>query len=359
MIVILVSLGLSVDVFRDEKEEHGAAHRFSLDTLVAESLAPVLGHLAEHVSLRYTFSRGNDPEPFEGPPRLVNLRSGYGEVYVRALFDGVEQYGHKHTVRALLGPPLARRLRELEPDVPSWSFQVDYPALNQEEVVPDRPTPHVEGVAEVDISGPSRRPPLSVRKMADPEIGTVDPARLGIEPDDLGAVTVLLTPDVQESLATGLRMSNEIEEGGFLSGEVWRVAGEAEKAEKYVVLVRNVTPAEHSGASLTHFTFTGDSFQAMNQALAGYADGELLLGWYHSHLFSLTDLPGLSTVDVDLHFRTFRRPWQVAGLINIAANGSRLVRFFSRVENEMKECGQWVHDERGQYSAVRPSMGHS
>ena len=66
--------------------------------------------------------------------------------------------------------------------------------------------------------------------------------------------------------------------------------------------------------------------------------------------------PGLSTIDIETHFATFRRMGQVAGLINLSGR-RRVLRFFGRVNDEMRECPLWSGDERGRYSVAGTRLG--
>jgi hypothetical protein len=349
----------NIDVYRGDTDEWVVS--FPLAELLDEALLPELGDAVGDAVYRIRQEAQYDPGEYDGPPLMRNRRPDVGIVLLSATVDGAERYRHWHPVRTLLGPPLARRLHELDPDQPDWSYEMDQSVLRIEhlgeighvERPADRPAPHVEGVIEIGEERARKGPRLAVRKVADPQIEPVSAASLGIAEADLRTVNVLLTQEIYDSLARDLAMSRETEEGGFLAGDIRRLD---ETPEKYVVRVKMIMPAEHSGASLYHFTFTGDSFQAMNAELAREAPNERLLGWYHSHLFVAANLIGLSSVDVDLHFRTFRQPWQVAGLVNIADNGGRTVRFFSRVGDEMRDSGLWVGDERDGYSPVDPAV---
>ena len=65
------------------------------------------------------------------------------------------------------------------------------------------------------------------------------------------------------------------------------------------------------------------------------------MGWYHTHLFRATDDEGLSTVDVQMHHTTFKRPWQVAGLLNIGLSSGaeeRVLRFYVGHGRSMAPC---------------------
>jgi proteasome lid subunit RPN8/RPN11 len=158
-------------------------------------------------------------------------------------------------------------------------------------------------------------------------------------------INVMMTDATKSLLLKDLPLSQRIEEGGFFLGTVRAIAGEQ---TRYLVEITAVTPAQSSGAGKGHFTFTADSFAAVNQLRAERGQGEELVGWYHTHLFEAGTGLGLSDVDLDLHFATFRRPWQVAGLLNVTKH-RRVLRFYGRQDNDMRACTQWIRHERDRY----------
>jgi hypothetical protein len=149
---------------------------------------------------------------------------------------------------------------------------------------------------------------------------------------------VYVAQSVRAELCGGLDFARAVEEGGFLFGRVYR---DEEAPERYLVEVTHAAPAEDAGASVLHFTFTGESFASMRRALE--AAGEVrLVGWYHTHLFGASSSLGLSTVDVELHFTTFRIPWQVAGLVNLDGMARAVLRFYVRKGHTMVRCPEEV-----------------
>ncbi|MEV1073927.1 hypothetical protein [Micromonospora parva] len=214
-----------------------------------------------------------------------------------------------------------------------------------------RPAPKVEGAVDVNLDRP-RSVPFSIRKATAPELPLLETAGLDLRPRPEDAITVVLRPERYRELSRDLELSFRMEEGGFLGGRVFRVrTGE----DRYVVLIEQVLPAKHTGASSVHFTFTGDSFQEMNRELSGGTTR--LVGWYHTHLFSSDGAMQLSSVDVQLHHSTFRQPWQVAGLINLTRTERRL-RFYAATEDDMETCSLWVTDERAGHGATRLDLGN-
>ncbi|MFB7613653.1 JAB N-terminal domain-containing protein [Kitasatospora sp. NPDC056181] len=273
-----------------------------------------------------------------GPPRIVNLSREIGEIGVRVRVGEQVVYERSRSVNEFLAVGLVQLVRRLDPDEETWAFEIG-PARAE---APARQAPEVSGAVDVD---PQSAPPLAftVRRAEEPELPAFDPQGWGIDPARAAAeVTTLLAPEAARQLARGLRFSRELEEGGFLSGQPFR---HPDDPDRWIVVVHHVLPARFSGASRTHFTFTGDSFREMSRELTERFPGERLVGWYHTHLFPATDEFGLSGTDVDLHLATFRRPWQVAALINLTED-ARVLRCYARRAEEMVLCPLGRRDER-------------
>jgi len=215
-----------------------------------------------------------------------------------------------------------------------------------------RDAPAVEHAVEVDLGTPRARH-SRIRRVAGPELATFDPAVHAVDPADLRDINVVLTDRVHRQLTSTLPLSDRMETGGFLAGTAYTVTG---RPATHLVRVTRVIEAESTGAGPTEFTFTADSFVKLS-GLVDADSGETLLGWYHSHLFSARSALALSATDVGLHFRTFQRPFQVAGLINYVPSAERVVRFFARHGDEMRECPQWVEVDDAQCRLERPGSG--
>jgi proteasome lid subunit RPN8/RPN11 len=223
-------------------------------------------------------------------------------------------------------------------------------ALQAENLSALRAEPPTAGSVEVNPDQP-RSMPFSIRKAAEPEPPLLDPGQYRMDTARLGRVNVLLPRDVIELLQT-LELSGQVEEGGFLAGQVFR----ADQAGKHqFVRISRILPAKHSRASCLHFTFTSDSYQAMSQQLATQAE-ERLVGWWHTHPHGVDAVMGLSTTDVNLHQSTFRQPWQVAGLINLRGR-RRMIRFYAAERKNMEECPLWIPDERDGYRHAGTRLG--
>ncbi|HET9895627.1 MAG TPA: hypothetical protein VFQ44_11930 [Streptosporangiaceae bacterium] len=204
-----------------------------------------------------------------------------------------------------------------------------------------RPVPAVEH--EFAVRSGARRV-FGLEEIIEPEPACAAPADLGTE-DLSGAaagfeycpVRVVVAEAVRREFIATRRFSRHVEEGGFLAGRVFR--GSADQAG-FIVKVTAAINAERSGASRHSFTFTGESFLRIGAQIGGPAS-ERLLGWYHTHFSAATDAMGLSPVDIDLHRSTFRLPWQVAGLVNLARDG-RVLRFYCMDGQRMVLAPYWV-----------------
>jgi hypothetical protein len=344
--------------------------KISLSSLLVEAFRRELetGDPDDRLIMHLRYVRRPDPRLVDGPRTIHNLRSQIGRLGVILSRHGETVLDREFTVRELLGPVLQHVVQQIDPEEQVWGFCLDHPSLSG--VALGRSTPEVEGTMDLNLRE-SRRS-FTVRKVEEPPVPLVDPGDLGIDVERLGPVTVLMPGEAYDHLHL-MKLSRRLEEGGFLVGKVLRVLdpdrkdqeaqqeggnGEEPVAERYLVEITEVTPAEHSGAGALHFTFTGDSFREVNRLLTDSGPDRQLMGWYHTHLFSGQE-SGLSAVDVDLHLGTFRQPWQVAGLINLTSE-ERLLRFYARFGDGVRECEQWVRNERGGYRLARTAVvdGH-
>lgn len=363
-------MSLVIEVFRSD--DYVPAGEIPLMPLLRAAFEDVIGPDADGVKFELHFYELLDLARDRGTPSLVNLRASHGFVRVRIWRDGQLLHQRPHPVRELVGEPLRELLRIRDPEVGHWGYGLSGPGL--ESIALSRPAPRVTHELRV-ASGARRRSTFTVEEVPDPEPPEIslaelgagaEPARTGPHPiprsaaapgDEIAVVppaappTALKPPDdqpppvviaVPDSIVNAFTQtfpfSEEIEEGGFLAGKVYR---DADRPGGYVVAVTAAIPAERTGASIINFTFTGESFLRVFEQLASRTDGEVLLGWYHTHLFPATSRSGLSSVDVELHRSTFRRPWQVAALVNISADG-RVLRFYHGEGDEMAKVPYWT-----------------
>jgi proteasome lid subunit RPN8/RPN11 len=345
-------MSLTVEIFRSD--DYVPDREVPLVPLLRALFADVTGPDLAGVVFELFFYPIVDVIPDRGSPAMENLRASHGFVRVRILRDGELLYQHPHPVRELIGEPLRQALRKRDPEVTHWGYGVRGPGL---EAIPlSRPAPRVAHEVRVR-TGPRPRLRLSVEEMPEPEPTETTSMALGAVTDagggwdgtdadapDPGSPVIIVAPEgIVDTFVRTYPFADEIEEGGFLAGTVYR---DAERPGGYLVHLTAVLPAERTGASMLNFTFTGESFLRVSQQLE--KRGETLLGWYHTHLFGATSHLGLSSVDVELHRSTFRRPWQVAALVNITGDG-RILRFYHGVGDDMILVPYWTaarqHDQ--------------
>jgi proteasome lid subunit RPN8/RPN11 len=386
---------LVIEVFRSD--DYVPAGEIPLMPVLRAAFGEVIGPNASGVTWELHFHELADSTPDHGKPTLLNLRASHGFVRVRIRRNGELLYQHPHPVRELIGEPLRGLLSRRDPGVAHWGYGVRGPGL--ESIPVRRPVPQVMHEMQVP-AGIRRRPRFTVDEIPEPEPPASSLAALGadIRPAVTGPMRVMLfqrepasravtqadadiaveataeiaDPDpaglagagteagsepteplvprgeqpaaaiaIPRSLVTSFvhafPFSGEIEEGGFLTGKVY---SDSERAGGYVIHVTAAIPAERTGASMLNFTFTGESFLRISERLASRGEGDTLLGWYHTHLFPATPRWGLSSVDIELHSSTFRRPWQVAALVNISDDG-RVLRFYHGAGAAMAKISYW------------------
>ncbi|MPY58427.1 JAB N-terminal domain-containing protein [Streptomyces spongiae] len=332
---------LQVELFRSD--DYVSAGQVPLLPLLRRVFEPLIGQSLAGTRFELLFLPVADSRRLSGPPSLVNLRSSHGYVQVRILHNGTVVYQHPHSVREIIARPLQQLLVDRGPQESHWGFGVRGPGLDRIALV--RPVPDV--VNQVDISRGGRGARLfHVEEVRSPEPPHADLASLGVdepkpqeEQDETSRIGVVVAPSVVRELVGELPFSSEVEEGGFLAGHVYR---DQHRPEGHLVRVNAALPAERTGASMFHFTFTGESFLRISALLASRGRDEQLLGWYHTHLFQATSAIGLSSIDVDLHTSTFHQAWQVAALVNISADGGRMLRFYHADGREMRQAPYWV-----------------
>jgi hypothetical protein len=332
-------MALAVDLYRSP--DYVRSHRISLIPLLRSVFEPLLGQSLTDARYGLTFIPVAAETVLDGKPVMVNLRTGHDWVYVSIAKDGVILYQHPHSVMEIIARPLQASLARREPDEGHWGFGIV--GLDAFQAALLRARPEVAMSAHLR-PGHAAAPLFHVEEVPTPEPPTASLEELGV-PDagDLSPDTpvgVVLSAAAHENLARIMPLSTEAEEGGFLLGRVYRDTG---RPGTFLVTVTAVIKAERTGASLLHFTFTGDSFTRISERIARQGTDEVLVGWYHTHLFSASDELGLSSIDVDLHADTFRQPWQVAGLINIT-DDERIVRFYATAPDGMAQLAFWVSE---------------
>jgi hypothetical protein len=335
-------VSLQVELFRSDDYVHYG--EVALMPLLRAFFEPLIGESLSGARFRLSFLPIGDTVRLPGQPSLINLRASHGYVQVAILRDGQLLYRHPHPVREVIGPQLRDMLTGLEPAETHWGFGIR--GQGMDEVALIRPEP--ENLHSVTIrSGPNRIPVFQLEEVDGPEPPEATLSGLGAHgaPDEEAErpdypVSVVIAEDVRLGFVGTTPFSTEVEEGGFLAGHVFRQAG---SKTSYIIEVTAALQAERTGASMFHFTFTGESFLRVSERIHARQRGEQLLGWYHTHLFAATQALGLSSVDVDLHKSTFRRPWQVTALINISDHG-RMLRFYRDDGDTMTMAPYWGAD---------------
>jgi hypothetical protein len=328
---------VEVELFRTD--DYVQAGRVPLLPLVRDFFERMLGRELDNALFRLSFMRLRDGRQLAGAPEMINLRASHGWAYAQIFRDGHTIYQHPHAVREIIAAPLQRILGEEYPDESHWGYGVRAPGLEGLALV--RPAPRGEHEVGLSLDGRRRIRRFDVEEIAEPEppvrsladLGVNGPATPTVEP-----VGVVIDHSTFEWLVRDFPFSGEVEEGGFLAGRVFRAAG---NPSGYLVQLTAAMPAERTGASLMHFTFTGESFLRVGAQLDARNDDLELVGWYHTHLFPATDKLGLSSIDVELHTTTFRKPAQIAGLVNLDGS-TRTLRFYRSTGSEMEPAPYWV-----------------
>lgn len=329
-------MSIGVDLYRTD--DYVKVGRVGLPPILRSVFEPALGQPLHNAQFVLTFHAVADQRDLDGKPSVVNLRSSHGYVHVRIVRDGVLLYQHPHSVRELVARPLQQLLGEQVPEETHWGFGIAGPGLERMTLV--RPAPRDAGIVDLHVGGdrPRRFHLEPVPEPEPPEAGLTD---FGISsaddrPEHSGE-GVIFTPDAYEGFLRTIEFSTDVEEGGFLLGQVFR---DRDRPGRFLIRIAEALPAERTGASLLQFTFTGESFLRVNDAIARRA-GLWLVGWYHTHLFAASDNLGLSTIDVELHARTFLQRWHVAGLVNIDG-GARQLRVYGWDGRAMHQLPYWI-----------------
>jgi hypothetical protein len=336
---------VAVDVYRSD--DYLRVGRIAVTRLLRSVFEPLLGRrLGAGVEFRLHFHAVRDPSPLRGLPQMVNLRKTHGYATVQIVSGTTVLYRHPHAIREILAAPLQRLLARHAPEVEHWGFGVSGPGLTRIPLV--RPAPAVPGSATVPL-GAGRPRRIHVQRLSEPSPETAGRSDFGVtgEPRGGGGLAghaepaVVLADEAFRNLTADLPFSDEVEDGGFLIGHLY---ADRDRSGGHLVHVTHALPAERTGASMLQFTYTGESFLRINDTIAGLGGGRRLIGWYHTHLFPAADDDfGLSTIDVDLHTRTFLSRWQVAALVNLD-QGERLLRIYAWDGRHMCRMPYWVGD---------------
>jgi proteasome lid subunit RPN8/RPN11 len=275
---------------------------------------------------------GDDPLTYHTP--------AIGYIQLRIHYQGRMQYYHPHSIVEVLTPGLRQWLSELSRPPKAEGYRIKTPNIRQ---LVRKSTPIPKGVTEITPYAPGEQPSFRIRPIPPPSpelnllksFDALPPDDQWVAtPDHTDFVNVLIEKKLHDEILYHRQFSNQMEEGGFLVGQIFE---NQDQSNTYIAHVKAMIPAEQVGASFLHFTFTGDSFERIKQRISMDYKGQRLLGWFHTHLFPAYGALGLSTIDLRLHFTTFRIPWQIAGLINLDGH-HRVLRFYVRQGDVMPLC---------------------
>ena len=368
--------------------------------ILKESLERLLGRSLLLKSIKILILAVPEEPLSMEPPIVENLVPAFGYTYVRVYQGDFLIYRHPHRLYDVFTRTLRQKLKDEYSEETWWGFRVDVPGMPQVSALKLNQsfskvysTPQIQGNVKILPYAPGEKPSFKIRRLAEEEPPIRTLADFGLlssqtaseiqefaeetspdadfdkdlateqEKSNNNSVTVkkITTPKITQSqqpvektpvkivlwrslyqdLCHQRPLSRKVEEGGFLIGKVYR---DGDDEDTYLLAVSNALTAQHTGASFLHLTFTGESFVEVKRTLHQSHPGERLLGWYHTHLFPATDSFGLSSIDDELHFSTFTKTWQIAGLINLDGN-KRTLRFYVRQGDKMVLCPYWVTDE--------------
>jgi JAB N-terminal domain len=328
-----------IEIYRGSDRRFFATEPFT--PIVLKSMERLLRLKLDKAKILITLLELPEDFPLQGSPIVENLVPEYGFTYVKIYLQGLLMYQHPHHISEIITQTLQEQLREKFPDEKKWGFRLDLPGMS---------TPTTKFSHEIlDKHSP---PSFTIRRLVEESLPHKTLEDFGVTADFGNAqanVRILLREETYQELCQTRPLSLSVEEGGFLVGNVYQDA----QVEGGILLeLTTALIAQHTGASLMHFTFTGNSFAEVKQVLRKTQTEERVLGWFHTHLFPAAENFGLSSIDVDLHFRTFSIPWQIAGLINLnnPTGTDRTLRFYRRQGNKMTLCPYTIVHERSRNS---------
>jgi hypothetical protein len=160
---------------------------------------------------------------------------------------------------------------------------------------------------------------------------------------------VMISASVYRTLQEEIKLSDKVEDGGYLLGTPYRQPGSPEDEENadfsWLLEITDVVQAEAVWGRLGSLLFTGETWSRVTRRRDRDFPNKKLVAWFHTHLFKASDDFGLSGMDQDLHRRFLTKPWQVAVLLNIDTKGPRVVRCFQRgPEGDLVECPFHIFD---------------
>jgi len=278
-------------------------------------------------------------------PSIVNLEPQYGYIEITITDKKTIIYRHVHSFEEIIALSLDSSLQDknVKEKIIGFSFtkqirhlssffepsqSIAYPVSNRSVLSNMKPLFRIQRLKE---------DPLPLVSFDDFKIIKEVP----YDYDRRDFVKIMIFENAYMNLMSYTFYSNKYEEGGFLLGHSFR---DTLAKDTYFLLLTDIKKAEYTHSSMVHLVYTPETFSRINQVIREERPKKQLLGWYHTHLFPATDDFGLSTIDLNLHFTTFKKPWQIAGLINIAHNNHLVLRFYVRKNDKMIQSPFWIID---------------
>jgi hypothetical protein len=164
-------------------------------------------------------------------------------------------------------------------------------------------------------------------------------ATYSVGPELGGRHRLIWQPEAYRALMQTQPVSDTVEVGGYLVGQVYQ---QADAPETLLVEVQQVLAAVGTQASAALLLFTGDSWSMLRRRLAGELQGLRLVGWWHTHLFPATDSFGLSGLDETLHRQFFSSPWHFAALLNVSPAQGRVLRCYQPDDKKLLQESSYM-----------------
>jgi len=162
-------------------------------------------------------------------------------------------------------------------------------------------------------------------KTAPSLVGAARAKLLGTLPESSFA-PIFVYGDVLDEIVEFSHRETSREIGGFLLGGIFEDRGP-------YIEINQFLPATRTDSAFASLTFTHDTWARLNQQISNEFQGQIVVGWHHTH-------PGfgifLSNHDLFIHQNFFSQPWQVAMVVDPRQNE---LGFFSWAGNEVANCG--------------------
>jgi proteasome lid subunit RPN8/RPN11 len=195
---------------------------------------------------------------------------------------------------------------------------------------PEDDSPLIE-LVEGDSAAPDlpRKSPADFDVIAVQEVTLVSPVEF-TQPDTAHQddVQVFIAQGTFETLQAIARQDVPIEQGGVLVGQVYR------SASGYLVEITGHIVAEGANANAAELHYNFDSWLHQSSYLKEHFPGQRIVGWYHTHLVTVTIQPDeeaaepqttalfFSDHDRFMHRRFFSDPWYVALVLGPQGNAA-------------------------------------